>query len=333
MNIQKLTSNNNRTIYVFQVQSFPELITNLFLIDDGDRLMLVDTGSTHPDSTAGLDAGFAQINDMFDKSYRIEDLSAILVTHGHIDHYGGLNYLRTKTDAPLGVHLLDRAVLENHEERLLVARERVRFFLESADIAPEDIDRALQYFEFSKKLFQPTPVNFLLSEAEPFADINFIHVPGHCPGMVCLQIDDIMLTADHVLSHITPHQSPESITRNMGLTHYFDSLDKLAKIPDVRLAIGSHDDPMPDMYQRIADIKSFHEKRLEKTLAQCDDPKTLREISEGLFGKREGYVALMALEEATAHVEYLHERGFLLAANLAELESGKSRVIKFVKHG
>ena len=61
------------------------------------------------------------------------------------------------------------------------------------------------------------------------------HVPGHCPGQVCLQLDEILFTADHVLSYTTPAQAPEFIYRWTGVGHYFDSLRKAKKIDDVRL--------------------------------------------------------------------------------------------------
>jgi len=103
MNIEKLVSNNGRVIYVFQAHSFPQLITNLFLIDDGDQLILVDTGSAYHKSTKSLAQGIDQINEQYNQSFTLSDLGAILVTHGHIDHFGGLNFLREHTDAPIGI--------------------------------------------------------------------------------------------------------------------------------------------------------------------------------------------------------------------------------------
>jgi glyoxylase-like metal-dependent hydrolase (beta-lactamase superfamily II) len=103
-----------------------------------------------------------------------------------------------------------------------------------------------------------------MDEGEAVAGIDVIHVPGHCPGQVCLRVDDILLTADHILSRITPHQAPESITLNTGLGHYLQSLHKIGRLDGVRLGLGGHELPIADIYQRINDIQAFHEMRLDK---------------------------------------------------------------------
>jgi hypothetical protein len=56
-------------------------------------------------------------------------------------------------------------------------------------------------------------------------------------------------------------------------------------------------------------------------LGLLEQPHTILEISQALFGEVHGYNALLALEEAGAHVEYLYQRGQLGIDNLDELES------------
>jgi glyoxylase-like metal-dependent hydrolase (beta-lactamase superfamily II) len=139
-----------------------------------------------------------------------------------------------------------------------------------------------------------------------------------------------MLTADHVLSRTTPHQAPESITNNMGLGHYLDSLTKISKeAANVRLALGGHEQPMPDLNGRIQEIRQSHEDRLNKILDICQEPKSIAEISKELFGKVGSYHVLLALEEAGAHVEYLYQRGELAAANLDQIQQNDHPIITY----
>lgn len=331
--VAKFRTSTGRCIYTLQVEAFPTLVANIYIIDDGDQLTLVDCGSGMEKSNQELLAGFEALREAFGISFTPADLDLILITHGHIDHFGGLTLLREYTDAPVAIHRLDRRVLSHYEERLLVASRRLERFLEEAGVPEGQRQNMMQMYLVGKDLFHSWPVSFLLEEGEPAADgIEVFHVPGHCPGQVCLQIDDVLLTADHVLAHITPHQAPESITLNTGLGHYLESLDKIARLDGIRLALGGHEAPMDDVYGRIAAIKRFHEDRLQKVLEICSEPRSVREISQALFGEVDGYHVLLALEETGAHVEYLYQRGELAATNLEEIASNRRPVILYQRN-
>lgn len=325
-------TSTGRRIYTIPVRSFPELVSNVFVISDGARIILVDSGSGQPDANQDLLDGLAAIGEQHGEPITLADVDQIVITHGHIDHYGGLPFVRRHSSAPVGVHVLDRRVLSNHEERVAVAARRLATFLQEAGVGEARRQKMMQMYLFSKGIYRSTAVDFLLDEGTPLnGDIALYHTPGHCPGQVCLLVDDIMLTADHILSRTTPHQAPESITRHMGLYHYFDSLDKIAALDGIRLGLGNHEDPMPDVYARIKTIKQMHMDRLHRVLQICaaGEPRTVVEISRALFGRVRGYHILLALEETGAHVEYLYQRGELVAANIAEIENTPNAVIRY----
>ena len=328
----KFTTRLGRVIYTFPVQSFPSLVNNIYLISDGDSLILVDCGSGFAQANDQLLAGVTAVSHQFNEAISLDAVTHILITHGHIDHFGGLPFVRQFTAAPVGVHVLDRRVLSNHEERAIFASSRLDSFLESAGVPEERRQALMQVYLFGKQYYKSTSVEFLLEEGTPtIGGIGVFHVPGHCPGQVCLLVDDVLLTADHVLSRTTPHQAPESITNNMGLGHYLESLDKIARVPNVRLALGGHEAPMEDVYGRIQAIKQSHDSRLNKVLDICRQPKSLADISRDLFGRVESYHILLALEETGAHVEYLYQRGELIAANLDEIQKTHHPVVQYQK--
>jgi len=328
--VQKFTTRNGRILYTFPVQSFAGLVNNITLISDGDQVILVDCGSGMEQANQELAAGFAAVAEQFEP-ITLADVDAILITHGHIDHFGGLPFVRRFTDAPIGVHVLDRRVLSNHEERVVFASRRLATFLEGTGVSDKHIEALMGVYLFAKNYYRSIPVQFLLEEGRPtVGDIQVYHAPGHCPGQVCLLVDDVLLTADHVLARTTPHQAPESITNNMGLGHYLDALAKIERVPGVRLALGGHEAPMADVYGRIRAIRQAHQERLEKVLDLCHAPQSIAAISRGLFGPVESYHVLLALEEAGAHVEYLYQRGELVAANLEEIERSRRPVVRYV---
>jgi glyoxylase-like metal-dependent hydrolase (beta-lactamase superfamily II) len=330
--VRKFETSGGRTIYSFPVQSFPGLINNIYLVSSGDHLILVDCGSGIPEANEALQAGVTAVSAKYDKTITLSNVDTILITHGHIDHFGGLPFVRQFTDAPIGIHVLDRRVLSNHEERVVFASSRLDNFLESAGVSEKHRQELMNVYLFSKNYYSSIPVQFLLEEGKPtVSDIGVYHVPGHCPGQVCLMVDDVMLTADHILSRITPHQAPETITNNMGLGHYLDSLTKIEKVDGIRLALGGHEDEMGDVYGRIQAIKQSHDERLQKILDICSTPKSIADISRDLFGRVQSYHVLLALEEAGAHVEYLYQRGELVAANLEEIEKTSHPVVQYAR--
>lgn len=330
--VQKYVTSNKRNIYCFQAEVFGTLVANIYLIESGGRLILVDTGSGMGRSNEDLVAGITAVSTTFNLPITLADVTDILITHGHIDHFGGLPFVREHTNAPIGIHILDRRVVTNHEERVIFATSRLAAFLENAGVGAETRQMLMTGYAFSKRFYKSVPTQFLLQEGEATIEgIGVYHVPGHCPGQVCLQVDDILLTADHILARTTPHQAPESITNNMGLSHYLDSLTKIEQLGGIRLGLGGHEAPIEDVNGRIQAIKASHDRRLNKILEICTTPKSIAAISRELFGKVESYHILLALEEAGAHVEYLHQRGELFAANIKEIEQEAHAVVQYVK--
>jgi hypothetical protein len=86
---------------------------------------------------------------------------------------------------------------------------------------------------------------------------------------------------------------------------------------------------MPDLRSRIQTIRQAHDERLERVLEICDQPLSTAAISQALFGQVSSYHVLLALEEAGAHVEYLYQRGELLAVNLDEIENSADPVFLY----
>lgn len=331
-NIEVFRSSEGRRIYALPVEAFPGFVVNLYLVESGDHLLLVDCGSGTDECQRQIESRFDQLRSEFGSPIQISDVTTILITHGHIDHFGGLRWAKEASEAPVAVHILDRRVLSNYEERVIVASKAVEAFLERAGVDPEKRDGLMAMYLFAKGRYRSTPVEWLLEEGAPApGGLEVHHVPGHCPGQVCLRVDDILLTADHILARITPNQAPEAITQYTGLGHYFSSLEKISKLDGIRLGLGGHEGPIHDLKTRISDIRGLHLNRLDKVMEICQTPRNVAEISLELFGPRKSYHVLLALIETGAHVEYLYQRGELCASNLEEIEKTSNPVIKYLR--
>lgn len=90
-------------------------------------------------------------------------VDAILLTHAHFDHTGGVEVLRKAINCPVYLHPLDKAMT-------------------GGDIMPE-VGPTVDYGEGDTVQIGSIPV-------------KVIHTPGHTPGGVCLLAEDALFAGD-----------------------------------------------------------------------------------------------------------------------------------------
>jgi len=330
--IDRFVTSGGARIYSIPIQSFPNHYTNVYLVLTGDTVGMIDLGSGWGESNAELVNGMQEIRTRYgEKAATLKDVNVLLITHGHMDHFGSLSFFREHSDAKVGVHELDSRQIINFEETILVVARDVRLFLKTVGISEKIQNSLMEMYKNFKTMLTSVDLDFHLREEDEALNgiFRIIHTPGHCPGHVCIQVDDVLFTGDHLLSDITPHQSPEVIVRYTGLGHYLASLKKIKAIPGLSRAFGGHQRVMEDPYGRVEEIEGFHEARLNKVLEACTQPRSIKEISTYLFDPVSGYTVLLALEEAAAHVEYLYQRGRLAIHNLEDLERKMNPVLYY----
>ena len=288
--------------------------------------VLIDAGSGFGLSNQHLADGFSQISKMIGQPLGYKDLTHILITHGHIDHFGGLTALRPQTQAQLGIHELDLRNLTNYDERLTMIARRLEGYLVEAGVPADRRQNLINLYKITKSIYRSVQVDFTFEAAGMrLGPFEMLHTPGHCAGHVVIRLDDFLFCGDHVLMEISPHQSPEILTQFTGLSHYLKSLESLsAWAGDISLALPGHREPIVHLKSRIEEIRRVHQERLGLTLDLVREPHTIEEVSLAMFGNTHGYNVLLAIEEAGAHMEFLDQRGLLLIENLKELESGFS---------
>ena len=105
-------------------------------------------------------------------------IAAILLTHGHFDHIGGVASLMGQ-DTRLVIHSLDEKMLS---DPVLNAGMT---FLGQKIIAPAPTDRVKEGDELT------------------FAGLKMkvLHTPGHTPGSVCYLIENELFTGDTLFEH------------------------------------------------------------------------------------------------------------------------------------
>ena len=211
LEVKRFVSRGGIRVYGMPVETFPGHVNNIYLVLDGDLVTLVDVGSGLPDSNIGLERRMAEVREHFGEDVGLGQVRHVVITHAHIDHFGWVGHFARDTDAEVWVHELDARVLNNFEERMTLASKDVAVFLERAGLGAESRAELEAMYRMSKSVFKSVETDHIVRDRDRIINgYRVHHTPGHCPGQICLEIDGLLFTADHVLSRITPHQSPAS---------------------------------------------------------------------------------------------------------------------------
>lgn len=312
-------SSGGATIHRLPLEVFPNFWAYVYVVQKHEYCVLIDTGSGTDTSHEHLVEGLKQIG------LRPSDLTHILLTHAHIDHYGGLSRLRPVTGAKLGVHELDVQTVAHHEAQLALIGRRLGSFLAETGLPEETCENILNIYRLSKAIYQSTPVDFTLNALDmQLGPFEFAHLPGHCPGHIAIRVDDVIFCGDMVVEGVTPHLAPESIHPYSGLGHYLESLSRLQNwARDARLILNGHDDVITNLPEQIQFTKQNIIRRMSKAIQALSEPLTVAEVCQAVYGETSGYNQMLVIEKTGAYVEYLYEHGLIEIVNATEVEQGK----------
>lgn len=300
------------------VEAFPGFWACTYVVRYDENNYLIDCGSGIESSHADLLNGLEQVG------IQPSDLTHILLTHAHIDHYGGLSKLKPLTAAKVGCHESDVQTMAHHEARLALTSRRLASFLAETGLAKEETETLLSIYRFTKAIYQSVPVDFTYEAMDmhvgPF---EIIHLPGHCPGHVAIRLEDVIFCGDMVVEGVTPHLSPESIGPYNGLDHYLESLDRFQRwSKDARLILNGHDDVITEVTAKIEATHQNLLRRMSKAIKALSEPLTVAEVCVAVYGSTGGYQQLLVIEKTGAYIEYFYEHGLIEITNANEVEQG-----------
>ncbi len=212
--------------------------TNWYLLQDGNRLTLVDAGV--PASYGTLHEGLAELG------LPLTAIEALVLTHAHFDHVGMAERLRRELGIPVLVHPAD-VELTRHPMRYRTERRRERYLLTQVQALPIIATFA------RTGAFRPTPIGAVSTYAdgevlEVPGRPRVLFTPGHTDGHCALVLEDAdaVISADALvtLDPYTNRRGPRLVARaaTADVARNLDSLAALAAT-GARVVLPGHGEP------------------------------------------------------------------------------------------
>jgi len=297
-------------ITLFQLPiPFPLKTTNVYFVDDSPRT-LIDTGIKTEASFEALRKGMEALR------LPLQHIERILITHGHIDHYGQAKKLSFLSGAPIYIHAKEYGKIRSMLHSL--------GFLKSILLrngVPKGLgEEAIRYIESAQTLADPLDEAFFLTDGDaiPFQSMTWTALlcPGHSPGLLCFHWPEkkILLTGDHLLKKVTPNpilNVSENVLpfRYPSLREYLTSLEKIERM-DLSLLLPGHGEMIDDPQGLIQKIFAHHRERMSIIVASLSrGEKTPFEIAMDLFPGVPPFEVFLGISEAVGHLEILREEG------------------------
>jgi len=287
---------------------------NCYLLRGSDGWTMVDSGLNTPSAQSQWKTAFNQLDIIAD------DITQIVLTHMHPDHFGMAGWWQAQVDKPMPVYLPKD---EKHQADMFYGVDDVddhHAWLLRCGMNREVSDTVSKAFTTTRNLTKPYPIEQSYIHAGETIrmgerEFRMIHAPGHSDGQLIFydEADQLLLSGDHVLMKITPNIGLWVHTNGNPLGRFMESLWSLADL-EVRQALPGHRWLITDWRGRVEELIAHHEHRLAVTLSALDEGHaTVYEIATHVFpiDRFTSHEWRFAMAETLAHLDLLERQGKL----------------------
>jgi len=251
----------------------------------------------------------------------VRDVRRIVVSHGHVDHYGGAAGILERAGHEIPVHAHPRDIpkmAEGFPRWMDQVGLYGGFFLRlgvPVEVMEEAWRQVREGFTKARRIPRVEPID--LAEPLRMRDATFevMHMPGHTPGLLCLYDREhgLFLSDDHLLEHVSPNPlielGPDGQEDWRPLVAYLDSVMRLHAL-EVDTILPGHATPFGGHRAVIDRLLAFYGKRQARIRDELwKGPRTCWEVTTALFPRAPGSAMFLTVSEALANLEVLEHRG------------------------
>ena len=308
-------------IYQLQIPipNNPLEYTKAYLVQGDDEYLLIDTGWNDEAAFRSLKKQLAEIGINW------KDISQILVTHAHRDHYGLAGRLKQLSRARISLHYREIDLLASRYQNIEEFLRQTEQWFHSHGVPSSELPTAGAALAGMGRSGTHAQPDITLRGGETISagvfKLQVLWTPGHSPGHICLYepSEKILFAGDHVLPIITPNVSLQPQSELNPLGDFLNSLNMVKQL-DVNLVLPAHEHLFTDLATRVEEIIWHHEQRNSEILeAMKIEPKTAYQISQKItwmptlggvrFQNLPPWHKRMAVTETLAHLEAMRVNG------------------------
>jgi len=294
---------------------------NVYLLEEADgAITLVDAGLGSGEAQAALEAGLARLGRSPGEVRRI------VVTHGHVDHFGAARFVQERCEAeagrvpPVYCHPADAPKITEGGRRWRDTLPLYGAYLARLGVPPEVLAAIARAGERSFGLARRVKEALPIGEGEVIETrrlrLEVLHMPGHTPGLVCLYDRErrIFLSDDHLLERVSPNPLIELGPGGEAglfrpLLAYLASVARMRAL-EIDVVLPGHGPPFSGHREVIDRLTGFYAKRQARIVELlAGGSLTPYAISRALFPAAKPEETFLTVSETIANLEVLEHEG------------------------
>ncbi|HEY2576369.1 MAG TPA: MBL fold metallo-hydrolase [Streptosporangiaceae bacterium] len=301
---------------------------NIYAIEDGGSLTLIDSGWALDEARQRLEAGLAAIG------HELGDVSRFLVTHVHRDHYTLAITVRRLFGSRILLGAGEQVSLDfivDRDQRAPVVFGKLLLRCGARPLV-ERLQRNWPDRDTDDGGDWEKPDDWLAGGEDVELEdrtLRVVATPGHTRGHVVFADlgNGLLFAGDHVLPHITPSIGFEPARPQLPLADYLDSLHLVRAMPDMRL-LPAHGGVADSSHRRIDELTAHHARRLDACAGVITrGASTAYDAARALtwtrrerhFDELDPFNQMMAVMETVAHLDVLVRDGRLTASDTGDV--------------